>query len=224
LNLIYQLNDYLRRIEVDYAICGGSAIDLFIGRKTRLHKDLDVAVFWEDRDKIVQYMLNDGRNLYEPCGSGYLHKINSIKEQKRVKSNIWCIRHNNPHYKFVEYEKDMFEVDFDGSEQTKLNFIEYLFNSRDREHFIYARNHNIKREISKAIMKTGDILYLAPELVLLYKSTALYNPDYQHDFENTLPFMNENQKLWLKNALVIMFPDGHEWIDKIDIINKCLFY
>jgi len=215
LELINLLNDYVSNIEIDYAVCGGGAIDLFIGQKTRPHKDLDVAVYWEDRDKIIQYMLDDGWNLYEPCGCEYLHRINNIKEQKRVKSNIWCLKHNNPHYKFVEHVKDMFAVNFDGLEQTQLDFIEYLFNNRDDEHFIYARNHSIKREISKAILKTDDVLYLAPELVLLYKSNALNNPDYQYDFDISLPKMNENQRTWLKNALACMFPEGHEWLKKI---------
>ncbi|MFD2613169.1 nucleotidyltransferase domain-containing protein [Paenibacillus gansuensis] len=40
--------------------CGGAAIDLFVGRKTRIHKDLDIAVFWEDRNLIVEMMLNSG--------------------------------------------------------------------------------------------------------------------------------------------------------------------
>lgn len=218
MDLFYLLNDYLKKIEVDYALCGGSAIDLFIGQKTRPHKDLDVSVYWEDRDEIVQYMLEHGWNIYEPCGYQYLHKITNIKEQKCVKSNIWCIKHNNPHYKFVEHEKEIFTVNFDGSEQTKLDFIEFLFNNHDSEHFIYARNHSIKRELYKAIIKSNDVCYLAPELVLLYKSNALNNPDYQHDFDNVLPKMNENQITWLENALVCMFPDGHEWIRKIQII------
>lgn len=137
MNLIYILNDYLRKIEIDYAICGGCAIDLFIGKKTRPHKDLDVAVYWEHRDKIVKYMLEDGWNLFEPCGNQYLHKINNIKDQKCAKSNIWCVKHNNSRYKFVEHEKDIFAANFDGTDQ--LN--EYLFNSRDNANLIYARNH-----------------------------------------------------------------------------------
>ena len=215
MNLFYLLNDYLKKIGVNYAICGGSAIDLFIGHKTRPHKDLDVAVYWDDRDEIVQYMLKNGWNLYEPCGCQYLHKINSVKDQKRVKSNVWCIKLDNPHYKVVEREKGMYEIDFDGSEQTKLDFIEFLFNNHDSENFIYARNHSIKRELYKAIIKTNDVCYLAPELILLYKSTGLNNSDYQHDYNNALTKMNEDQITWLENALVCMFPEGHAWVRKI---------
>ena len=60
MELIMQLNAFMQNMGVDYAICGGHAIDLFLGEKTRPHKDLDVAVYWSDRDKIVQHMLNEG--------------------------------------------------------------------------------------------------------------------------------------------------------------------
>lgn len=201
-------------MDIQYAICGGSAIDIFVGYKTRPHKDLDVAVFYHDRDKIIQYMLNDHWTIYEPCGGELLHKINNIEEQLRIKSNIWCLKQDNPHYMFIEKEKNMFTVSFDGSEQTKLDFIEYLFNKHDDTHFLYARNNNVKRELKRAIMKTKGINYLAPELVLLYKSTSMNNEN-QHDFKHTLPKMNENQRIWLKNALQFMYPNGHEWIEKI---------
>jgi hypothetical protein len=214
--LLPLLSELIKKINIDYAVCGGGAIDLFLGAKTRPHKDLDVAVYCQDRDTIVQYMLDDGWSLYEPCGCEHLHKINNVTEQKRIKSNIWCLKPNNLHYEFVEHEKDMYAVNFDGSEQSELDFIEFLFNDHDGKHFFYSRNHNIKRELSKAILRKSDIYYLAPEVVLLYKSTALSNNDYQLDYTNTLPKMNEDQKDWLKDALHYMFPDGHEWLQKMD--------
>ncbi len=215
MNLLINLSNYMREMQIDYAVCGGSAIDLFIGRKTRPHKDLDVAVFWDDRDKIVQHMLNEGWLVFEPCGREYLHKIVSIDNQKRIKSNIWCVRPDNSHYRFEEREADMFSVEFDGTEQLELDFIEFLFNKRDENDFLFARNTNIKRKLSDSIHKTDEIPFLAPELVLLYKSTAFSNPDYQKDFENTVPLLSNDSKQWLRNALLISFPDGHEWIQKI---------
>lgn len=215
MNLLINLSNYLREIQIDYAVCGGSAIDLFIGRKTRPHKDLDVAVFWDDRDKIVQYMLNEGWLVFEPCGREYLHKIVSIDNQKRIKSNIWCVRPNNSHYSFDEREPDMFAVEFDNAEQLELDFIEFLFNRRYEDNFLFAHNTNIKRKLSDSILKNEEVPFLAPEIVLLYKSTALSNPDYQKDFENAVPLLSNDSKEWLINALSISFPDGHEWMHKI---------
>ena len=213
MDLIYQLNAFMAGIGLDYALCGGHAIDLYLGKKTRPHKDLDVAVYREDRDKIIQYMLNENWDIYEPCGAGFLHKINDISSQKYVKDNIWCVKSYNQNYKFTEYEKDMYTVCFNNSEQTELDYIEFLFNTRADGNFLYRRNHNIKMSLENAILKINAVPCLAPEIVLLYKSTAPDNADYQLDFENALKKMNEEQSAWLKKALSIMFPCGHKWLE-----------
>ena len=218
-DLLNQLNDYLKNINIDYAICGGSAIDLFVGRKTRPHKDLDVAVFLEDRDKIVQYMLEMGWDIYEPCGSGYLHKITSVKDQMRIKTNIWCVKPSSSHYHFTDHGNNMYAVQQDGLEQEGLDFIEFLFNKREDGHFLYSRNNNIRKDMGKAVLLTETkIPYLAPEIVLLYKSTALYNYEYKQDFDVALIKMNSEDREWLKSSLVCIFPDGHEWISRIDAL------
>ena len=119
--LIKSLNNLLQSINVDYAICGGYAIDLFIGKKTRPHKDLDVTIFANDRDIVIQFMIDYGWYVFEPCGNEILHKINNIMDQKLVKTNIWCVKPDNKHYKFTEIDIDMFSVEFDNSEQTELD-------------------------------------------------------------------------------------------------------
>ena len=213
MDLLFRLNDYMLSIGLDYALCGGHAIDLFLGRKTRPHKDLDVVVYWEDRDTLVQYMLNQGWDIYEPCGAENLHKINDVSDQKRNRSNIWCVKSSNQHYTFTEHENDMYAVDFDNSEQMELDYIEFLFNTRTDRYFLYARNHDIKLAYSKAILKVKDIPYLAPEIVLLYKSTAADDTDYQLDFNNASKEMNVKQLTWLKKSLFVMFPQGHKWLE-----------
>lgn len=90
MELYNTLGLYLNKMSVDNAICGGGSIDLFLGRKTRPHKDLDVSVYWEDRDAIVQYMLDDSWDVYEPIGTGYLHKIVNTNSQKNHIEYMVC--------------------------------------------------------------------------------------------------------------------------------------
>jgi len=201
MELINLLNEFMLNTGIDYAVCGGHAIDLFLGRKTRPHKDLDVSIYWEDRDKIVQYMLNESWDLYEPCGGGYLHKINNVEDQKRLRSNIWCVKPENRHYKFTEHEKDMFAVEFDDSEQIELDYIEILFNTRTEKDFLFERNHETKIGLDNAIININGIPFLSPELVLLYKSTRLEEHNNQLDFENASKKLNKEQLSWLKNAM-----------------------
>jgi len=215
MNLIEQFNNFLSEMKIDYAICGGHAIDLFLGIKTRQHKDLDAVVYWEDRDIIVQYMLNAGWDVYEPIGTPYLHKINDVTNQIKSRTNIWCATPSNPHYKFTEYEKDMYAVDFDNSEQTELDYIEFLFNTRENGAFLYARNKAINLSMDKAILVVDGLPVLAPEMVLLYKSKHIDVLGNQLDFENTHEELSGEQSVWLLDALTVAYPGGHEWLENL---------
>ncbi len=92
--LLYSLHDRMQKIGVEYAVCGGHATDLFLGRRTRPHKDLDVAVLWEDRDRIVRDMLQLGWRVFEPYGGGI--SIGSaalrIREKSRITSGAWPLK------------------------------------------------------------------------------------------------------------------------------------
>ena len=98
-----------------------------------------------------------------------------------------------------------------------FNYVEFLFNSKTDYDFIFDGNTSIKREISKAILKKDNIPYLAPELVLLYKSEKLQRKDYdrikkhQMDYDETISKMNTEQIYWFNNSLDILYPNGHAW-------------
>lgn len=68
------------------------------------------------------------------------------------------------------------------------------------------------RELNKVILYENDLSYLAPELLLLYKSTDTERAGYQQDFDLAYSKMNNEQKEWLNNALRVMNPDGHKWL------------
>lgn len=211
MELCNSLHAMMLEIGADYAVCGGYAIDLFLGRKTRPHKDLDVAVFWEDRDRIVQFMLQAGWLVFEPYGGRYLHRIRSVTDQKRIRNNIWCVAPENGHYKFSRRGMGLFAVRQDDAEQETLDFVEFLFNRREDGCFLYARDPAVRLDLKKAIRQAGKLPYLTPELVLLYKSTSLQNPDYALDFANTLPQLEAEEQSWLQNALTIQHGETHEW-------------
>lgn len=213
--LLYSLHSMMRQIGVDYAVCGGHAIDLFLGQKTRPHKDLDVAALWEDRDRIVGYMLQLGWHVFEPYGRRYLHQIRSVADQKKCKNNIWCIAPENGHYTFRWRGKDRFVVSQDDAEQSRFDFVEFLFSEREGGCLLYARNPAIRMETDRAVQTAGGIPYLSPAMVLLYKSTAFQNPDYRLDFQHTLPHFQPEELLWLKAALDTEYQGSHEWAAEI---------
>lgn len=211
--LIIQSNNLLKSGKFEYAFCGGQAIDLFLGYESRVHGDIDICAYWNERDEIIRFMQSRGFYVYEMLGGGRAHRITDISVQMKTKRNIFCFKEGCPLVKLYPHdENDCCRIEFFHVGQTELNFIEFLFNDRSEAQFEYARDREIKREIDKAVLSADGVPYLAPELCLLYKSTDTERKGYQQDFELTYPAMNPEQQSWLRNALIRLYPQGHRWI------------
>ncbi|MBS4199106.1 hypothetical protein KHA93_05470 [Bacillus sp. FJAT-49732] len=217
-NIISKAVDFFAKSNFDWSICGGDAIDFFIGKTTRKHKDLDLSVFWEDRNKTISFMLNAGWRVFEACGEGKIQELYEISEFL-VKRNIFCFPNSNSNCQLQPTEKDnVFQFTLANDEQIDFDYVEFLFNQRDDEKFYFSSNHSIKRSLDKAILDKAGVKFLSPEIVLLYKSTYLDTKDaknHRHDFEMSLPYLSLEQKEWLKNALGVCHSSNHEWISSL---------
>ena len=210
--LIPKAAELLKDGGFDYAVCGGFAIELFLDKELRGHGDIDLSAFWDDRDKIIMYMQSLGWNVYEFCGGGKAHYITDVTKQIKNKRNIFCMTNDcNIVFLTSADEPDMFIVDFDHRGQSSLTFIEFLFNDVKNGCFLYARNHDISLSLAQAILIRDGIKYLAPEMVLLYKSTDTEREGYQLDYDAAITAMPDERKRWLYNALTMMNTSGHKW-------------
>ena len=214
--LLIECNDLLKDGGFDYTFCGGFAIELFLDKTVRNHRDIDISAFWNERDKIILFMQSHGWSVYELCGGGKAHHITDVANQIKAKRNIFCMTNDCKIVSFTTTDDpDMFIVNFDHKGQDKLTFIEFLFNNTDNDRFLYARNHDVSLPLSQAILTRHGIKYLAPEMVLLYKSTDTEHEGYQIDYDLATRAMSIERMNWLKNALETMNPDGHIWLSDI---------
>ena len=212
--LISEADALLKNGGFAYAFCGGQALDLFLGYESRRHGDIDVCAFRDDRSRIVQYMRSQGFEVYEMLGGGRARRADCAPEQIRAEKNIFCFRDGCPLVKTYPPDEDgSCWMEFFHIGQTRLDFIEFLFNDRTQEAFEYARNRKITLGMEKAVLFSEGIPYLAPELCLLYKSTDTEREGYRQDFELAYQAMSPAQREWLRKALLQEYPDGHEWLD-----------
>ena len=210
--LIKQANDILSGKNFEYAFCGGLAIDLFLGYNSRRHSDIDISVYWKDRSTIILYMQSLGFKIYEMLGEGKAHQVTDVNNQFYKKRNIFCCTDDCELVSFIKTnEEGIVLIDFKHIGQTKLNFIEFLFNDKTDKDFLYARNHKIKQALNSAVLCKNGIPYLSPEMCLLYKSTDTERAGYQSDYDAAISKMSKVQKEWFYQALQIMFPEGHKW-------------
>jgi hypothetical protein len=186
---IQKVGPLLSDLSCQWFVCGGWAIDLFLNRVTRSHKDIDIAISRNDQFKLRDYLLQRGWNL-EIAINGQLIPWADSEWLALPVHTIWC---KNDKY--------------------NPNFIEILLNEIDDNQFRFRRDQSItlKRE-RMSFKSTIELPVLSPEIVLLYKSNS--HEEHDTDFQNTIGSLGGESRVWLKDALNKLFVQ-HPWADRL---------
>ena len=179
----------LGRLRCGWYVCGGWAIDLFLGRVTRAHKDVDVAVARRDQSEVQDYLRRRGWGLETAVG-GVLTPWGAGERLELPVHAVWC--RNGAH------EPPFFEV---------------LLNEIDGELFRFRRDPalTLPRARMSFVSETG-LPVLAPEIVLLYKSSS--PGEHAEDFRHAAPALAAESRAWLKGALERVAP-RHPWAGEL---------
>jgi GrpB-like predicted nucleotidyltransferase (UPF0157 family) len=180
----------LKDVSFPWYISSGWALDLFLGRVQRVHHDVDVVLPWEGQMELQKHLTERGWKFVTPF-------------EKRLER--WP-----PH---MQLELPRHQIHAHRGEE----FIDFLLTEMDGV-WKYRREPNILRSLEKISLRTETrIPFLAPELVLLFKSKNTSNqerPKDALDFERVLPYLDEERRAWLRWALITTAPD-HPWIPKL---------
>ncbi|MGW1846872.1 nucleotidyltransferase domain-containing protein [Streptomyces sp. NPDC001966] len=174
----------LAGIGTPWYVAAGWALDLFRGRQTRVHGDIEVAIpaarFPEVRCRFPGY-------VFDAVGSGRIWE-DATPEALAAVHQTWL---RDP--ATGDYLLDVFREPHDG------------------DTWICRRDERIRFPYSDVIHHTQDgIPYLAPELVLLFKAKHARRKD-QTDFDATVPHMTPAQRETLAGLLARVHP-GHPWL------------
>jgi hypothetical protein len=171
--------------------CGGWAIDLFLGKTMREHKDVDIGIFRSDQLEVQAYLLARGWEL-AVAHDGVLTPWSQGIWLELPIHTIWC--------RNLDYVP---------------SFLEVLLNEGDTAQFRFRRNLVLTRSGTDAVLYTVEGLpYLAPEIALLYKSAHVDLVDNQHDFDHALPYLATEQRAWLRQGLCTLY-EQHPWLERL---------
>ena len=156
-------------------VAGGWALDLFVGKNTRTHSDLDLGILRQDQRALQNFLV--GWDL-EKAINGVFHPW---KEGEEL---------NLPVHEIHAKHRDLGEVEI------------LIAESSDTD-WLYRRDTRVKRKLSRAILPTNfGFSILAPEIVLLFKSKKPQPKD-EADFKNVLPSLSSDQRNWLRESLKV---------------------
>jgi hypothetical protein len=166
-------------------VAGGWAIDLYLGRVTRPHSDLEIVVLGSDVDAVLAAFTEpawrweiplDGR-LYPPDSEAFTHTNQRW---------LWSAHDHG-------FVVDVIREDHDG------------------DTWICRRDDTIRAPWSQVVGRDhAGIPYLAPETVLLFKAKHNRAKDLL-DLEAVLPSLERDRRAWLRAGVQQIHP-GHPWL------------
>ena len=168
--------DTLAAYRGQWAIAGGWAIDLFLGRTTRPHADVDVAVFRDEQAEL---------------------RATFPQFEFRLAIDGELVDWERGHALELPLHED--------SRSNAVCTIEFLLNDRRDDHWAHRRDPRVERPLSRAIVHSTSCPILAPEIVLLYKSKEPRSTD-DADLTNAIPHLPTEARAWLAAALGLSAP------------------
>jgi hypothetical protein len=168
-------------------IAGGWALDLFLGRRTRDHADIEVALLRDDqvavREHLVGWELRFARD----------HELHAWPDNSRLElpiHELWGRRRGRSWWE-----------------------VELLLNECADGEWRFRRDMRVRRPLAEiGIATDGGLPALAPEIVLLYKAANPQLKD-ENDLAAVQPALDDRQSEWLNSALELVHP-GHPWLQR----------
>jgi hypothetical protein len=184
-------NEVMRQlagVQAPWCVAGGWALDLWLGKQTRLHHDLEIAVL---RPDFAAFRTSLNRHAFFVAADDKVSVLPSDASPGNQHNQVWVL-----------------------DEPTMVWRLGIFLEPGDAETWVFRRDETIRCPRRQMIAATTEgVPYLRPEGVLLYKAKAT-RPKDEDDFKVCAPLMGFAARFWLKNALARLYP-SHRWIDEL---------
>jgi hypothetical protein len=188
---------------LNWFVVAGWALDLFVGKKTREHKDIEISV-WRDQVPV----------LFESFPENRIDMVIGHKRYETLKKDSVIDKRGHLVVRKLSIENHNFDI-------------ELFTTERSAGHWIFRKQGDIQVPMDESILTSAcGPQYLAPQLVLLYK--AWFYPSMEEmlqsqpseadfirkcwetdckDFETVLPLLSKAQKEWIHTILTKFTPE-----------------
>jgi len=181
-----ELGSALSVLDAPWWLAGGWALDLFLGRQSRPHADIDALILRRDHIQV----------------RGALQQWDAYAADPPGRLRPWAIGEELP-----PTVHDVWWRPLDGGPWA----FQLMIDDNCGNEWVYRRDPRIRRPVDELAgpASTPHRLVLAPEIQLLYKSSSIRGND-QADFDAVRSALTPEQCEWLGHALSLVAPD-HGW-------------
>jgi len=168
--------------EVTWWLSGGEALDVFIGRTTRAHADIDISLRRDDLPAFRRFVAE--RLTLKIAHDGRLHELSGEPLADEV-HGLWARETSTGPWRL----------------QVHLEPVE-------SSEWIYRRDPRVRLPLEQAIRHRDDGLpYVDPAVQLLWKAKDT-RPKDEEDFETVVPLLDANARRWLAGAISLSHPSS----------------
>jgi hypothetical protein len=169
-------------------VVGGWSIDLFVGRTTRPHHDLEIATIRPDLPAIRQSLAG---LAFHAVGDGSVRRLADDEPAPLDVHQHWAL----------DEQADAWRVDV-------------MVEPGEGELWVFRRDQRVAAPRGSMVATTSDgIPFLKPHGSLLYKAKYHLAKD-DADFAIATDLMHGPDRSWLRAALELVYP-GHPWIGRL---------
>jgi 3',5'-cyclic AMP phosphodiesterase CpdA len=193
-----------------WALCGGWAIDAWLGRISRDHGDVDLSVFDADHEQLAAHL--DGWQLIAHTSVG-----------DDSSTGLWDGRRLPvPSHLHARAPQDAGPLPEDGvCEPAKGWWLDIQIDGNEGDEWVVRREPRVSLPLADALRPSPwGVPATAPETVLFLKAIAPRRRDWR-DFVACLPLLDERQIAWLRDAIERTYPE-HPWIEALVWVGSML--
>ncbi|MEZ5558603.1 MAG: amino acid transporter [Pseudomonadales bacterium] len=177
----------LAGVATPWCLVGGWAIDVWFGRQTRSHADIELTLprsgFSAMRGHLAGFELRT-------VGQGEVRRLAPGRLPPADRHQCWVLDPAAGSWR-----------------------LDLMLDPGDAHTWIFRRDHRIQAPRGEITQRRDGIPYLKPEAVLLFKARSP-RPKDEADFAVSLPALGAAARAWLAAALTLIHP-GHHWLGQL---------
>jgi hypothetical protein len=196
-------------------VCGGWAVDAWLGQVTRQHGDFDIAIFHDDQQVLFEHLAGWNLIAHDPNVAGA-----TTEPWDGRTLDLPAHIHARPG---GARNRDLLEawVRTPGSQSRDGQDLEVILNKREADVWVMDEERRVSLPVGRSFRPALGVPVAVPEALMFFKATAYRGvPGYprahdEADFGALVPLLSADGLAWLREAITLV-DSAHPWLTTLN--------